>query len=109
MLLSPPVRLDEQVSLSGVTVTDPRSTPPSWGGARLYEYVPAQGKHKCKLCSIYGKVKWADDAHVSSNHHMKWVSSAGHFIPEMTPQLTGIESGSRAIDVYVSTLIPAIQ
>ena len=98
MLQSPSIRLEHQLSVSVDTVTDPRTTPARWGEARLYEYDSAVGRLKCRVCSQYCKIKYAEDEHVLTSSHTKWEPLAAQFIPELAPEVTGHESQLWAIE-----------
>ena len=52
--------------------------PAHWGDPRLYKYDPVYWKFRCLLCN-----RFADDQHVQSNGHQKWVPYAGNFIPAL--------------------------
>ncbi len=57
---------------------DAGAPPAAWGDPRLFKYAPEHMKWKCLLCK-----KFADDKHVRSDWHRKWVPYAADFIPEL--------------------------
>ena len=96
-----PARSQASWSVVPFSSTDAQqpSPPASWGDPKLYEWDPIIWKWKCKLCS-----KFADDSHVASEGHQKWVPFAGQYVPELRREDVAQQPSARPPNADVAPL-----